>query len=378
MALPTTNITTALVRNTIGGSTNKVAHLCTDPQVNKWSRWKPIRASKITGITISDLQAVNYGLHVNSSTSLSLLKALLPAEGEVGGGVTYSIPMGGSSSPFRLGDFRNYNHSATIPWGTGVSSSTPITVKKGSAAIYNQDYILNPVYGTFTIVLGSTYQIGYDELYPNIADLYAALYLRNKTNNEEVWFTSNWNYTEGGGTILPSINWNVAPIKTWTGEIEIYYFMTNFKRLQGAAYTSLPEHRFYGIPNDANNLNPFNLYATNDLADGSMKYSLANNLIHDEDLGNSIGGNITLSSVGSVYTGGTIGTVTVTIYDWNGYTTPLGTHTMEDVILGSEDEIIINIFPFISAGTSPDCFYRIWVDGVLHSNGAVPQGSLAS
>ena len=72
-------------------------------------------------------------------------------DGDIGNGVLYHAPTGSSQSPFRLGDFRNYNHSAVIPFGTGRNTMDPLLVKKGSAGIYNYDYSLNPIYGTMPI-----------------------------------------------------------------------------------------------------------------------------------------------------------------------------------------------------------------------------------
>lgn len=41
-ALPSTGITTSMVASAIGAATNDVGTLCKHPNVNKWSRFKPI------------------------------------------------------------------------------------------------------------------------------------------------------------------------------------------------------------------------------------------------------------------------------------------------------------------------------------------------
>ena len=62
MALETTNISTTWVGTTLGTSSRDVGTLCTHASINKWSKWKPIRLNKVSGITVSDLASVNYGL----------------------------------------------------------------------------------------------------------------------------------------------------------------------------------------------------------------------------------------------------------------------------------------------------------------------------
>ena len=115
MALPLTGITTSMVASAIGAATNDVGRLCTHPNVNKWSRWKPISLAKITGITESDLSSVNFGFtpksfYVSEIPSNKQNETSLFVWGD------YEKPTGGATSPYRLGDFRNYNHQALSPF----------------------------------------------------------------------------------------------------------------------------------------------------------------------------------------------------------------------------------------------------------------------
>ncbi len=87
------NISTSLVATTIGETTNDVGALCQSNNINKWSKWKPVRKAQVTPMTAEDMKSVAYGLY----------------------GDRYDKPQGGASSPFRLGDFRNYNHDAYPP-----------------------------------------------------------------------------------------------------------------------------------------------------------------------------------------------------------------------------------------------------------------------
>jgi hypothetical protein len=108
-ALPTTNITTTLVANTLGVTTRNVGKLCASSKINMWSKRKPVRDTRLSipanevGVGNSPNSAENYGL-------------IIPAyQGDDSLLTTYARPTGGSSSPYRLGDFRGYDHKAVAP-----------------------------------------------------------------------------------------------------------------------------------------------------------------------------------------------------------------------------------------------------------------------
>ena len=109
MALPNTGISTSLVRSTIGAATNDVGSLCTHPNINKWSRWKPIRSNKVTGLVETDLENAQFGfafpIEINAGASI------------LSQNWVYEKPRGLEyNEGYRLGDFRNYNHQAGIPF----------------------------------------------------------------------------------------------------------------------------------------------------------------------------------------------------------------------------------------------------------------------
>ena len=62
MALGTIKIGSDIVGDTLGTNSDDWGTLCTHPAVNMWSKWKPIRLNKVSGITVSDLASANYGL----------------------------------------------------------------------------------------------------------------------------------------------------------------------------------------------------------------------------------------------------------------------------------------------------------------------------
>ena len=113
MALPATIINSEDVRVALAASSNKWGHLCTHPNVNKWSKWKPIRVNKTEGITISDIRAMNSGLSI--PTQLSEIEMMTAYRSNPIQLWVYNQPRGSTVSPvepYRVGDFRSYEHSA--------------------------------------------------------------------------------------------------------------------------------------------------------------------------------------------------------------------------------------------------------------------------
>ena len=101
-ALGTSNITTSLVRSTLGESNNRVSLLCRSVNINMFSKRKPVRDSRISIPANEVGTADNYGI-------------VIPTWDGTNQAWTYNRPRGGANEPFRLGDFRGYLHSAEIP-----------------------------------------------------------------------------------------------------------------------------------------------------------------------------------------------------------------------------------------------------------------------
>ena len=115
MALPNTNISTTLVGQTLGSGSRDVGTLCTHPNINKWSKWKPVRWNKVEPLVVNDIRGAKAGLSIPSQTSeVTMMSAYRsdPIQQWI-----YLKPRGGNNNPpepYRLGDFRNYEHGAEI------------------------------------------------------------------------------------------------------------------------------------------------------------------------------------------------------------------------------------------------------------------------
>ena len=113
MALPNTNISVSMVKSELGAATNDVGRLCIHPNINKWSKWKPVRHSSVVPITEAQLKSTNYGLNLGTPTSsISELKTKIESGTA---NWNYLKPTGGLHSPYRLSDFANYDKTSVSP-----------------------------------------------------------------------------------------------------------------------------------------------------------------------------------------------------------------------------------------------------------------------
>lgn len=115
----------SMVCRATGTYTAFLSKLCTSPNINIWSKWKPVSLAKTAGLTAADLASVNYGFQINSgNTALftTYWDAILNAAKDADGWY-YKRPYGTSASPYRLGDYRNYLPEAVPFWDRGIAKT---------------------------------------------------------------------------------------------------------------------------------------------------------------------------------------------------------------------------------------------------------------
>ena len=256
MALPNTGISTSMVAQAIGAGSNDVGALCNHANVNKWSKWKPVNLTKTAGVTLADLASVNYGLTVLSGINPQALKT---ACFEAGYSVNYIKP-----TVFRLGDFRNYEHSAIIPTHSGVSHAG-LVVKKGASVYDNKATYMT--YSAIEVSGDSETNVTVQNLYGD-GTVYRGIMLINSAG-DAVWKTGQ-------------IDWNVSPIKGWTGAVTGFVFYTNkvqptFRAGDSADLDAI----FYAVPVSDTKVNPFSISVSNDYGENSLAYKLTASAIID-------------------------------------------------------------------------------------------------
>lgn len=224
MALPSDKITTTLVGDTIGSGSRDVGTLCTHPNINKWSKNKPISYNKLTGLISADKLGADYGL-VPPPTQTNYT----PVYSQ---NWIYNRPTGGVNSPYRLGDFRGYEHLAT-----------PIAALEGDITVNRTMTSIRPLiltmrkYGTDTL-------LGVDD-YSKAGGIssgyYAAVFVKNG-----VEYIQSAKGTLGSGAYQIELDLTKAPFDT-DETIQVYHVIINemvdpiaLRSSKSLGYRSLP------------------------------------------------------------------------------------------------------------------------------------------
>jgi hypothetical protein len=224
MALSNSNISVAMVKAELGAASNDVGQLCTHPNVNKWSKNKPISSNKLTVLTSADRLESDYGLVPPSPQT-----SYTPVYSQ---NWIYNRPTGGINSPYRLGDFGGYEHSAT-----------PIASLEGDITINRTMTSIRPLiltmrrYGTDTL-------LGVDD-YSKAGGIssgyYAAVFVKNG-----VEYIQSAKGTLGSGAYQIELDLTKAPFDT-DETIQVYHVIINEKvdpialrSTRSLGYRSLP------------------------------------------------------------------------------------------------------------------------------------------
>lgn len=102
------------LKNLFGEGSGDLATLCTSPKINVWAKYKPTDYNAAFTDNWSKGKDGNYGLNITVDNRVSSWNALVAEYSKPKNGYSniYKRPSGGATSPYRLGDFRGYNHKA--------------------------------------------------------------------------------------------------------------------------------------------------------------------------------------------------------------------------------------------------------------------------
>ncbi len=157
--IPEQNIGIIDVKETLGESTYDLGKLCKSSKINPWSMYKPISCKNPANWPAGT--DGNYGLTPKILSSASEVVDVYDGENN---GWTYTPPSGGENSPYRLGDFRGYCHSAI----KGVSISMPY-----GTTMYSEDASV-PVYLNNKMI--TTSQLSLTNI-ASLEELYIGIYV---------------------------------------------------------------------------------------------------------------------------------------------------------------------------------------------------------
>lgn len=102
------------VKSVLGESSNDLAALFKSSKINVWAKYKPTDYNAAFTDNWSKGKDGNYGLNITVDNRVSSWSALVAEYSKPNNGYSniYKRPNGGATSPYRLGDFRGYNHKA--------------------------------------------------------------------------------------------------------------------------------------------------------------------------------------------------------------------------------------------------------------------------
>lgn len=315
-ALPTTGITTSMVASAIGAGSNDVGTLCTHPNINKWSKYKPISLPYITTDGITDW-------HLGGDGKCGMTIPVYTSEGAITAPGTflynlknhnvnwaYNPPTGGGSSPYRLGDFRGYNHDAIHP----------ISVDESANIFLNSPGDWFRLFVGMEITPGNTSNLSLEDIEHNsipMSDFYLGVMLHKYDN----YYAATASYTLGQGDYYVQFDNMSGAIGDWTAS----YFLLSYSKGKNDSWQSgvyipldVPQTNvvLYGAGTEIY-VNPYGNWT-------SQSYDTINYTIQ---LINNTGSSINVTNVQSflVYTTGTDlpenGTV-IDTEDWGDYTVP--------------------------------------------------------
>lgn len=290
--LPETGITISMVGEALGTTSRDLGTLCKHSSINKWAMNKPFISATTSPVTANDRKNKNYGLEVAESTSVTTASygIIAKIDNNLGLGVTYNKPSGGSTQPYRLGDFRGYYSYAQEPVTHHFITSAEL--------LDNNYYDMSTTITAFTSSSWSSIlpmviddrnaegQLYIDDVYPDGKNL-------------------NWGCAISSST---AVRWSVGGIpwndsrwqSAFSGKTcKVYEFLTNLPSGSTSVDGRLNEitDKFYALPRAKHTV-----YFKASSTTGSQ-FTIGATFTGSLGV---VTGNIIVSSIGNDYTGGTI------------------------------------------------------------------------
>lgn len=261
------------VKKVLNESSNDIATLCKNHNINMWSKYKPVNLKKkfVTDTLNSDGRSwtapsgkLGWWLGNNTVNDAALVIPLVTSKSNFDDNKakwTYNKPYGGDSSPYRLSDFAGYWDDAQAP----ISPAYPVT---------NEFFISETA--TFSIWTTNTSEIDYPDQCVSLKDIfqiltqitdgkvYPAIYLYNVTKKIGSYYSKpdpiDTNLDDEGYSFLIKFS-SGAPISEGgcgfsckvgdvirvylllctTGGVEDNYFFNSFS-LQHSVYVGYKEY----------------------------------------------------------------------------------------------------------------------------------------
>ena len=295
--LGATNISIMDVRNILGYPSTDLGTLCTCNNINPWSKWKPIHCANTLTLNNELLKRNKYGIEILEANNPGALVNLIKQNNN--SGYKYDKPRGGSFSPYRLGDFRNYYHNALLPVSAfykdgdeihigGITSSNHGSYEAIIEGMKLPD--LEPEESDY-ISQGMLYD--YLDYSGNKIPLKKGVYFTDGTN--DCWYSGKAYY------------WTTEFQRFSGKQVEAYEFYTNATRTPNDLWVADAKDRFYALPE------PYHTISVDKKVPAGSRKVLV--ICHPELSTDrrSVSYTLQFSAVGEVYRGGTISNIHIRI-----------------------------------------------------------------
>ena len=331
-------VTTSAVATALGTTSHDLGTLCSHENIKWFAKYKPESFNTTSHITDEQRKSNNWSLKIHSGSSISGMTTAVDknVNGGVGSGITYTMPLGGFRSPYRLGDFAGYDNETLSPVEPFFKTQVKYYPSGGWADI-------EPFY---------TDNLG-DSDWISRADLYSYY-------DEKEGVTKLMNYGVAMRLSTGTTRWSVGGIpwkeSAWSNflgkNVYIYEFFTNIPvGTISTQYTFSGNELFYPLPKCRSYV-PVQIGIFEESANTS-DFTTVVALTLD---GKRLSGNLTLNSkdrYGMTYTGATngISKITLEVRAGESSTTILTSTTWSNRTLGAEQELQLAV-----ALTVPDAY----------------------
>lgn len=343
MSLASSGITVSAVKSALGSSNNNVGGLCSASNINYWSKWKPISLDAVT-LTLDLLKGANYGISIKYASTASSLLNLVKSNGNLG--FVYNKPTGISTSPYRLGDFRNYNHNAVIPLASHYKDDDEVKI--------------GGVSSDYSIALQGIEQVVPDNLDSVDYLTRAHLYPSGVTNRGALITDGTNTYWSVGTIPWGNTYWQKFKGKTVT----VLEFLTNLASGKNSQnHTSSSTDKFYALPEPLHTIS-----VSSSSPSGSKTVFVTYNKLEFQDTTwAKVDYNFYFSAVGAVYAGGTLSNLRVGLAtDMNGVNIIQQVKlTASSVTVDSEGVSPTYSGTLTNTGNAPNVFFCIWFNNAL-------------
>lgn len=239
--IPESNVLMTDVRDTLNAHNGSVSNdlltfFTTNAKINKWARFKPESYAKNFGLTEDERFANHYGLSMTGYASLwGSASKIIVTDGNIDisndtngflyklckgtlGQFDYVLPKGGTSSPYRLGDFIGYNPTAVNPLPQ-VRTGTYKYSENGLIDVHMD--IATPSLNGLTMEL-----LAYNANTP-LKNLYYGMIIYTDGLTNVIFGTQTADQKSKGRNVLTLTNTQYATITSKRGEYKAKAFLSN-------------------------------------------------------------------------------------------------------------------------------------------------------